>query len=63
MKSNAFQLSHGIESIRRSKSYQLHTLRKRVFTAATFKCLWVVSFHTELKNVLYFGLFESSSHF
>ena len=56
-----FQLSHGTKNIHRSKSYAIrYKLEKRVFAAATFKGLWVVSFQTKQeKRVVYFGLFKS----
>ena len=38
-----------------------YTLDKTFFAAATFEDLWVKSFRAYLK--VYFGLYESSSHF
>ena len=45
MKDNVFQLSHGIKSIHQNKLYQQYTQDKRLFVVATFKDLWVFSFH------------------
>ena len=62
LKGNVFQLWYGIKSNEVSCIYNKHTGGK-VFADATFEGLWVDSFETVKKLVVYFGLYESSLYF